>query len=119
MKKYFLYTAALLITLSLVSSCKKATTIKVRVSNKAPESVNHVIVGYDNYGNIRSGETTDYLIVPEGNGLISGMGASSADSLTGTYSFTGSASGTHDYTINIISTTNSDGSTTLTASVAQ
>ncbi len=90
----------------MVISCKKNAppVIQVRVYNQYSEAINKVVVGPDTFGTVNMGQTTSYMVIPEGHGNVSGIGAKDGDTLGGSYNFSGSSSGTYDFTITITST---------------
>lgn len=96
----------------MVISCKKNAppVIQVRVYNQYSEAINKVVVGPDSFGVVNVEQTTSYMTIPEGHGNVYGIGAKDGDTLSGSYNFSGSSSGTYYFTINITTT----GGVTLT-----
>lgn len=99
MKKLRVVIAMLAIGFTL-TSCSLDPSFSIRVKNEFAETVNNVMVGSVNFGDVNSGSTTVYKPVDEGTHDLSGTTANSGD-LTGSVSISGK--GTHKWTLTITS----------------
>jgi hypothetical protein len=90
----------LLIAVIGIASCKKAD-MEVRVTNNFPAAL-FIKIGPTDYGEVASGETTDYKDVPDGSHQVTGTLAGGVPLLTGSITLDGK--GKHKFTMSISQT---------------
>ncbi len=95
-RTYKLQHSLLAVLLLLPLACSKETDLQIRFQNNYSKTINNVVIGPDNFGNVAPGQTTAYISIPDGSGTISGVTSDSLYKLTGTYSVT--EHGKHSYT---------------------
>jgi hypothetical protein len=97
LKTLFLF---VLVGLALTSCEVFEPDHSIRITNKYPETINHLTIGIASYGNVASGETTGYESVETGSSTVSGTTESGA-SVSGSVSISGA--GAHKWTVTITS----------------
>jgi len=99
MKTKLIFSAAVCLLFCL-SSCVK-TEHKIRFQNSYNQTIDNVVIGSDNFGNVEVNTTTDYQSIPEGSGKVSGVTENTGQALTGGYSISGH--GKHNWTATLSS----------------
>ena len=88
MKTIIQFSTVFLLATMILSSCSK-TEHYIRFINQSSKDYKNVVIDPNNYGIVTSGQSTQYLKIPEGSGNVSGISADSTKKLIGTYEISG------------------------------
>ena len=102
MKNTFTFlNASLLVCLMLIiQGCPKKTEFDGRFVNQNGKSFKNVTIGGNNIGVVNAGTTSDYTKVPNGSGTFSGLATDSSETISGSYSITGTGKVRFSITMN-------------------